>query len=148
VEIMVRILRNCFLLCILLLGLLFAYIFIDFDEGPPLNQTSPTVVNDITRLNPIEVTRVVQPNTIGDIVKAIKSSSGPISIGGGRFSQGGQTAYPDSLHIDMRTFNKVLNLDVSKKQVTVQSGITWRDLQEVIDECKCSWPLYWRRPNY
>jgi FAD/FMN-containing dehydrogenase len=130
---MVKILRNCFLLCILLLGLLFAYIFIDFDEGPPLKQTSPTVVNDITQLNPVEVTRVVQPNTIGDIVKAIKSSSGPISIGGGRFSQGGQTAYPDSLHIDMRTFNKVLNLDVSKKQVTIQSGITWRDLQEVID---------------
>jgi len=130
---MVKILRNCFLLCILLLGLLFAYIFIDFDEDPTLNKTSPTIVNDITQLNPIEVTRVVQPSTIEDIVEAIKSSSGPISIGGGRFSQGGQTAYPDSLHLDMRTFNKVLNLDVSNKQVTLQSGITWRDLQEVID---------------
>jgi FAD/FMN-containing dehydrogenase len=100
---------------------------------PPLKQTSPRVVNDITQLNPIEVARVVQPSTVADIVEAIKSSSGPISIGGGRFSQGGQTAYPDSIHLDMRSFNKVLNLDVSKKQVTVQSGITWRDLQEVID---------------
>ncbi|NQZ21488.1 MAG: FAD-binding oxidoreductase [Colwellia sp.] len=118
---------------LLLLSFLIIYIFVDFDNTNPPKQTKPTIVNDITQLNPIEVTRVVQPSTIEDIVEAIKSSSGPISIGGGRFSQGGQTAYPDSIHLDMRSFNKVLNLDVSKRQVTVQSGITWRDLQEVID---------------
>jgi len=118
---------------LLLLGLLFAYIFVDFHEEPPPNVPKITVVNDITQLNPIEVTRVVQPSSIEDIVEAIKSGSGPISIGGGRFSQGGQAAYPDSLHFDMRTFNKVLSVDVSNKQVTLQSGITWRDLQEVID---------------
>lgn len=130
---MVKILRNCFLLFVLLTGLLFAYLFIDCDESKPQYQTKPTVVNDITQLNPIEVTRIVQPTTIEDIVGAIQSSSGPISIGGGRFSQGGQIAYPDSIHLDMRAFNKVLALDTANKQVTVQSGITWRDLQEVID---------------
>jgi len=120
----------CFLL---LLSFLTAYILVDFDNTNSPKQTKPTLVNDITQLNPIEVTRVVQPSSIEGIIAAIKSSSGPISIGGGRFSQGGQTAYPDSLHLDMRAFNQVLTFDVIKKQVTVQSGITWRDLQEVID---------------
>ena len=118
---------------LLLLGLLVAYIFIDFDDNSPPKKEQPTIVNDITQLNPIEVTRVVQPTSIKEIVEAIKSSSGPISIGGGRFSQGGQIAYPDSIHLDMRAFNKILAFDATKKQVTVQSGITWRDLQEVID---------------
>ncbi len=130
---MVKILRYLFLLCILLLALLFAYIFIDLGEEQPQNQPNSTVVNDITQLNPIEVTRIFQPQTVEDIVDAIQTSSGPISIGGGRFSQGGQIAYPDSIHLDMRAFNRVLALDTAKKQVTVQSGITWRDLQEVID---------------
>jgi len=118
---------------LLLLGLLIAYIFVDFDDISPPKQEKPTIVNDITQLNPIEVTRIVQPTSVEDIVNAIQSSTGPISIGGGRFSQGGQIAYPDSLHLDMRVFNKVLALDTAKKKITVQSGITWRDLQEVID---------------
>ena len=116
-----------------LLTLLFAYIFIDLSGSVQPTQAHPNIVNDITQLNPIEVTRIITPTKITDIVSAIKTTSGPISIGGGRFSQGGQTAYPDSLHLDMRTFNQVLNLDTKKQQVTVQSGITWRDLQDVID---------------
>ena len=46
---------------------------------------------------------------------------------------GGQIGYENSLHIDMRKFNKVLSLDTISKTVTVQSGIVWRDLQKVID---------------
>ena len=46
---------------------------------------------------------------------------------------GGQIGYENSLHIDMRKFNKVLQLDTINKQVTVQAGIVWRDLQRVID---------------
>lgn len=112
--------------------LLCAYIFVDFTGNEP-QLHNPKTINDITQLNPIEVAQVIRPTKIEDIVSAINTTSGPISIGGGRFSQGGQTAYPDSLHLDMRSFNKVLNLDVENQQVTVQSGITWRDLQEVID---------------
>lgn len=91
------------------------------------------VVNDVTKLNPIRVSNVARPETIQEISSAIVNSKGPISIGGGRYSQGGQTAYPDSLHIDMRGFNKVINLDQDNKEITVQAGITWRDIQEYID---------------
>lgn len=96
------------------------------------------VINDIIGLNRIHVTRVIRPTTIEQITKAIQETSGPISIGGGRFSQGGQTAYPDSLHLDMRSFNKVLQFDPAAKLVTVQSGITWQALQDVIDPANLS----------
>jgi len=91
-------------------------------------------INDITTLNPIQVGKIIKPHTTDEIVQAIKSTDGPISIGGGKFSMGGQTGYENSLHIDMREFNKVIALDTIQKQVTVQSGITWRNLQRVIDK--------------
>jgi FAD/FMN-containing dehydrogenase len=90
-------------------------------------------VNDVTKINPIHLGNEVSPQTIEEIIEAIKNSKGPISIGGGRFSMGGQIGYENSLHIDMRRFNKILRLDTVAKQVTVQPGIVWRDLQKVID---------------
>ena len=95
-------------------------------------------INDVTAINPIQVNKVIQPRSTDEIIKAIKSTTGPISIGGGRYSMGGQIGFENSLHIDMRQFNKVLSLDLDKKQVTIQPGITWRDLQEVIDPSNLS----------
>ncbi|MBC7456810.1 MAG: FAD-binding oxidoreductase [Bdellovibrionaceae bacterium] len=90
-------------------------------------------VNDITGINPIEVQQIIEPTSVEEIKKAVKSNNGPISIGGGRYSMGGQTATENSIQIDMRKFNKVLRLDLQKKTITVQSGIRWRDIQETID---------------
>jgi len=90
-------------------------------------------INDVTTINPIQVNQIILPHTIDEIVQAINSTTGPISIGGGKFSMGGQTAYENSLHIDMRAFNKIVDLDTLNKQITVQPGIVWRDLQTAID---------------
>lgn len=95
---------------------------------------SGTVVNDVTNINPIAVNKVIAPKTSDEIKSVIKNSTGPISIGGGRFSMGGQTATENALHFDMRSFNKILDLDLKKKQITVQSGATWRDIQDAIDK--------------
>ncbi len=95
---------------------------------------SNIIVNDITQLNPISVNKIISPTTIEDIRQAIVNTSGKISIGGGKYSQGGQTAYPNSLHIDMRQFNKIVHLNELKKEVSVQAGITWRKLQTEIDK--------------
>ncbi|CAA0079101.1 Decaprenylphosphoryl-beta-D-ribose oxidase [Zhongshania aliphaticivorans] len=95
--------------------------------------STPLVVNDVTKLNPVRVAELITPHSLDEIQQALASTQGRVSIGGGRYSQGGQTAYPDSLHIDMRQFNKVLALDTEAKQVTVQPGITWRQLQSEID---------------
>lgn len=93
-----------------------------------------TIVNDVTHINPIVVQEVIKPKTTDEIKTIVKNHKGPISIGGGRFSMGGQTATENSLQIDMRELNKVLKLDVPGKKITVQAGIRWRDIQEEIDK--------------
>ena len=106
--------------------------FYDKHTAPQL-ETESFTVNDVTGLNSFKVAKIVQPLSEQDIVDAINASTGAISIGGARFSMGGQTAYPDSLHLDMRAFNQVVELDPENRLVTVQSGITWRQLQQYID---------------
>ncbi|MGI9249402.1 MAG: FAD-binding oxidoreductase [Woeseiaceae bacterium] len=91
------------------------------------------VVNDITELNPVPMTRVVAPKSIDEIVASIKTSSGPISIGGGRYSMGGQTAIDNGLQLDMRDYDQVVSFRPANREITVQSGMSWRELQEYID---------------
>jgi FAD/FMN-containing dehydrogenase len=91
------------------------------------------VVNDVTQLNPIMVERIVVPTRLEHIVDAVRSHPGPVSIGGARYSMGGQTATEHSLHLDMRQFDRVLRFAPQDKEITVQTGITWRQIQEVID---------------
>jgi len=91
------------------------------------------VVNDITELNPVPMADVVAPTSVDEIVAAVLGSSGPISIGGGRYSMGGQTAIDRGLQLDMRDFDDVVALDADAREITVQSGISWRELQEYID---------------
>jgi FAD/FMN-containing dehydrogenase len=90
-------------------------------------------VNDVSQLNPIVVSRVVEPTTTEEIAAVVRAHPGPISIGGARHSMGGQIATDGALHIDMRGFNQVLQFSPARKMITVQAGATWRQIQEVID---------------
>lgn len=113
---------------------LYIMLLIQISGDSNFSKTLPNKrINDVTQINPIHVNKQIRPTSIKEITSTIKSTTGPISIGGGKFSMGGQTAFENSLHIDMRSFNKIIELDTAIKQVTVQPGITWRDLQEVID---------------
>jgi FAD/FMN-containing dehydrogenase len=113
---------------------LYIVLLIQFSGDPTFNKTLENkCINDITQLNPIQVNKIIRPKTLNEIIYAIKTTTGPISIGGGKYSMGGQTAFENSLHIDMRSFNKMVKIDTIKKQVTVQTGIRWRDLQKIID---------------
>jgi len=47
------------------------------------------IVNDITQLNPVRVMAIVAPNSVEDVQEALRRTTGPVSIGGGRFSMGG-----------------------------------------------------------
>jgi FAD/FMN-containing dehydrogenase len=91
------------------------------------------VVNDVSQLNAVEVAQIRRPRSTEEIRAALGAWDGPVSIGGARFSQGGQIAEPGSLHLDMRAMNKVASLDPARRIVRVQAGITWRDLQDAID---------------
>jgi len=103
------------------------------DRPPP-----PLTVNDITQLNPVKVAEVIAPTTTEEIVDAVRRHPGPIAIGGGRYSMGGQTAAPGGLQIDMRQMNRVLDFDPTRKTITVQAGIRWRQIQERIDSAGLS----------
>jgi FAD/FMN-containing dehydrogenase len=102
-------------------------------RSPVERPLAPTTINDVTQLNPIVVREVLTPTTMAEIIDAVKNHPGPISIGGGRYSMGGQTATPGAVQIDMRKFNRVLAFDRTGKTITVQPGIRWRQIQEYID---------------
>ncbi len=89
-------------------------------------------VNDVTTLNPVKVKGILYPQTTAEIKEIVKNYN-QISIGGGHYSMGGQTAVENSIHIDMREYNKVLSLNIEKKEITVNAGITWKEIQKVID---------------
>ncbi len=110
----------------ILLGLLTLYL-------PILAQDTTIVVNDVSQLNPIKIDEIIRPKYSTEIATAVKNHEGPIATGGGRYSMGGQTAIEGCLHIDMRDFDSIVHFDPQKKEITVQTGITWRKIQEYID---------------
>lgn len=68
-----------------------------------------------------------------EVQKAVTSWPGTLSIGGGRFSMGGQIAAPDSLHLDMRGLSGVVAYSPADRRIRVQAGTTWRTIQDQID---------------
>jgi FAD/FMN-containing dehydrogenase len=104
-----------------------------FWRTPVLRLDRPPVVNDVTGLNPVPLEGVIVPTTVEEIVQAVRSHQGPVSIGGGRYSMGGQTAARGALQIDMRRFDRILALDTVARTITVQAGARWRKVQEAID---------------
>lgn len=92
----------------------------------------PTV-NDVSQINPIAVARIAKPTSVEEIQRLVREAKGPISIGGARHSMGGQIATENALFLDMRDFDDVLALDVEARTIKVQTGITWRKIQETID---------------
>ncbi|SFE34126.1 FAD/FMN-containing dehydrogenase [Bacillus sp. OV194] len=97
-------------------------------------QESKTV-EDAARLLPTKVKEIRRSTSQKELQKWIKdaSESGEkISIAGMQHSQGGQTYFPDSIMLDMKTYNRVLNFQPDKKRITVQSGATWNDIQRYI----------------
>ena len=94
---------------------------------------STIAVTEVTALYPVNMRQVVTPKTVEEIARAVATSAGPISIGGGRYSMGGQTATPDGLQLDLRAFTGVVSLDTAARTVTVHSGTRWRDVQRAID---------------
>jgi FAD/FMN-containing dehydrogenase/uncharacterized membrane protein YhaH (DUF805 family) len=99
----------------------------------PHLKTGERIINDVTQLNPVLVGEVLAPRTVAELQDIIRTTNKPISIGGGRFSMGGQTASSQSLHIDMRSLNQILDFSPTEKTITVQAGIRWCDIQHHVD---------------
>ena len=76
---------------------------------------------------------IATPTTVEEVQDAFRRTQVTVSVGGGHFSMGGQTASPGSLHLDMRKMNKVLWLSPAEKTIRVQAGIRWCDIQKLVD---------------
>ena len=80
------------------------------------------LVENVTRLYPVRVAKVVAPVTLQDVVQALQRWPGPVAIGGARYSMGGQIAVEGGLHIDMRGLNALVWLDPQRRTARVQAG--------------------------
>lgn len=98
-----------------------------------LSQSNLTT--DYSGLLPERIERIVKVGNrteVQRIVKEANEKGNHISIAGLQHSQGGHTYYKDSVVLDMKTFNKVLEIDKENKTIKVESGASWKDVQEAI----------------
>ena len=93
---------------------------------------SDVLVNDIhSQLNPTQVHRVSRIDSIAALRTAMRQARNEgkaISIAGGRHSMGGQQFGTDTVLIDTRPMNRVLNFDHASGLVEVEAGIQWPEL--------------------
>lgn len=90
------------------------------------------VVRDIAAIDETSVSRIARPRSTADVALAVQGTDASVSIGGACCSMGGQTAWPGSLHLDMRGMSAI-RIDPSTMRARVQAGTRWRDLQERLD---------------
>ena len=103
------------------------------DQGQPAPDGDGVIINDVTKLNPIVVAKLERPETLEALREILCTTSGPVSVGGGRFSMGGQTASSGSLHLDLRELNAITGFSAEEKWIRVLAGARWCDIQRHVD---------------
>jgi FAD/FMN-containing dehydrogenase len=96
-------------------------------------KTQAVVVNNVTGMTPVQVAAIVQPESTQQVAELVKNASGPISIAGGKYSMGGQTAITGAIQIHTKKLNHVIDFNPEQKLLTIESGANWRQVQELID---------------
>ncbi|MCM3716153.1 FAD-binding oxidoreductase [Halalkalibacter oceani] len=94
------------------------------------------LIHDVSRLFPERVEDIIKGREEEALVKAVRQAKEDhlkISIAGARHSQGGHAFYRDSLLLDMTDFDEILSIDPERKLMTVQSGVTWAEVQNALN---------------
>ena len=90
------------------------------------------VLNDAhSALNPTTVARVVRPDSVADVVAAVRAAAlegRGVSVAGSRHAMGGQQFGTDTVHLDMRGMNRIVSLDVAGGIVNAEAGIDWAEM--------------------
>ncbi|KMY85561.1 Oxidoreductase, FAD-binding [Candidatus Paraburkholderia calva] len=81
-------------------------------------------INDITELNRILVASVARPACTTEVATLMRGTDMPVSIGGGYFSMGSQTASPGTLHLDLSRMNRVLRLEPVAARMRIQAAVS------------------------
>jgi FAD/FMN-containing dehydrogenase len=100
---------------------------------PGVSSASQSIlVNDVhSQLNSTRVLQVLHPHSVEDLQNIIRSARKErkiISVAGGRHAMGAQQFGTDTLLIDIRTMNRMLNLDTDRGIVEAEAGIEWPEL--------------------
>ena len=100
-------------------------------------ETSTTnIINDVSRLNPTHVKEIIKNQEVQGIKEALaeaRKNNIKVSIAGKKHSMGGHAFYKDAVVLDMTSFNKILAINPAKKMITIQSGVTWEQIENAIN---------------
>jgi FAD/FMN-containing dehydrogenase len=100
----------------------------------PLVQAGGTI-DDASCLDETTILGIVKPRTISDLRQTLafaRANRLRVSIAGARHSMGGQALVKNGLVIDMTAFRRMV-VDPQRNVLTVQSGATWREVQDYLD---------------
>jgi FAD/FMN-containing dehydrogenase len=102
--------------------------------------TGPATLTDKQgQLHSVRVAGVVCPQNKEELQRAVRQAAErrmAVSVGGGRHAMGGQQFGRDTLHIDTRSLNGVLNFDRDKGLIEVEAGVSWAELVPyLIEQC-------------
>jgi FAD/FMN-containing dehydrogenase len=103
--------------------------------GELFRRDDPLLRMDVARLDPAQVARVDDAREIEQLQAVLKDARErglEVSISGSRHSQGGHTYRPGGVVLNMRTFNRIRDIDTVGRRITVESGATWDEVQRAI----------------
>lgn len=110
-----------------------AFTHTNFPRHIPFRQKNG-FINDISCLNQTPVYGIVDVRTIDNIRDALafaRENNLNVSTIGVRHSMGGQAFYTDAIILDMSNFDGI-ELDMHDQTITVQTGATWKQIQEFL----------------
>lgn len=97
---------------------------------------TPSDQNPHTELFELKPTPIYIPHNIDELTTLVRQASQEqkkIVVVGTDKSQGGQTiADKTAYRIDLSKLSRLINLDTRHKTVTVETGMTWKKLQEIL----------------
>ncbi|MGB8367543.1 MAG: FAD-binding oxidoreductase [Candidatus Babeliales bacterium] len=95
-------------------------------------------VTDISKLDLERVEAIYTPESIAQLQIKLTTLKKPISAAGARCSQGLHIAAHNGTMIDLVKLNHIVNFNKNKKQITIEAGAIWRNIQEYIDRYNLS----------
>jgi FAD/FMN-containing dehydrogenase len=103
--------------------------------GDLFHRDDPLLRSDVARLAPARIERLDDAREVAQLQAVLEDARErglKVSISGSRHSQGGHTYRAGGVVLNMRTFNRILQIDTVTPRITVQSGATWDEVQRAI----------------
>ena len=100
-------------------------------KGLPFLST-PLTISDVSKTGNYPIAKLYKPESVEELQNIVKNSLLPISVAGGRFSQGGHIACKYGNVVDITGLDAVKKLNFIAQEITVETGITWRAIQDYI----------------